>query len=472
MAKRLVFCFDGTWNELSADEPTNVAKLAQMVRPTDRKGNAQIVYYDEGLGTNTTTARRLVEGATGTGLMLNLREAYRFLIFNYEPGDALFAFGFSRGAFTARSFVGLVRHAGILDIISANQIERAIEIYRHAPAGQTGKESDDALSFRLTNCRDVCVSEEDRRYRMQQDPSGGHENAPLIDIQYVGVWDTVAALGIPAFIPGAKAINGKYRFHDAKLTSKIKAARHAVAIDEHRRTFKPTLFDRQRLNELNTLAQAEREDPFKEWEVPYQERWFPGVHGTVGGMTLDRGLSDGALAWVLAGAKRQGLDLRDDEDAKTFQIAPNSFGPLSDNAKKQTGDGWITRLKKRITFHREGPSDLDEVSLPTLQRWAAPANVLPEGRNYRPETMSRVARAIEDWIATHAAESKSEHVVRKGDTLYAIAQRFLGDGNRYPEIFEANRDRIDDPAHIMPGMTLRVVDETSGSGTAPADSPD
>ena len=112
--KRLVFCFDGTWNRLAADCPTNVVLVAEMTKPIASNGIPQIVYYDEGIG--TARDERFRGGAFGKGMMDNIREAYRFLLFNYEPGDHIFAFGFSRGAFTARSFVGFIRHAGILDV--------------------------------------------------------------------------------------------------------------------------------------------------------------------------------------------------------------------------------------------------------------------------------------------------------------------------------------------------------------------
>ena len=157
--KKLVFCFDGTWNQLSADVPTNVAWLAQMIRPRTRDGTAQVVYYDEGIGTQANAIRRLTDGAFGWGMLANIREAYRFLIFNYEPGDQIYAFGFSRGAYTARSFLGFIRHAGILDVASASKIDKAIEIYRDAPAGRTGKESALAMRFRAKFCKGMCVSE-------------------------------------------------------------------------------------------------------------------------------------------------------------------------------------------------------------------------------------------------------------------------------------------------------------------------
>lgn len=471
MAKRLVFCFDGTWNRLSADVPTNVASIAQMVKPVARDGTPQIVYYDEGIGANTWLGRRIYEGATGKGMVRKLREAYRFLIFNYEPGDEIFAFGFSRGAFTARSFIGFIRHAGILDVISANKIDKAVEIYKTAPVGKTGKESGQLLRFRFHNCKGVCVSEEDAEFRRRVDPAFDPQRTPILDIRYLGVWDTVRALGLPDFVPGSRWINAKYGFHDAVLTSKIKAARHAVALDEERPTFRATLFGRERVAELAALANKDRPSPYPDWEQPYQEKWFPGTHGAVGGGGAHRGLSDGALLWVLNGARRAGLELRNDNDARTFLIAPNSLDFVHNQAARTIWErgvfGWLRKLPYSP---RKGPTDIDELALATFQRWFAASGTISGGQPYRPGALRALAEAIGQWPFANQPELKSEHIVQPGDTLSKLARRYLGNAKRHPEIYLANRDRIDDPDFILPGTRLRIAvpeDADAASGTAP-----
>lgn len=160
--KRLVFCFDGSWNRLDADCPTNVVLIAESVRPTARNGTPQIVYYDEGVGTGKLDKIR--GGVFGTGLLTNLREAYRFLIFNYEPGDEIFIFGFSRGAYTARSFAGFIRHVGILDINTASKIDKALGLYK-AALKKDGDDHPDTMKFRADYSTKVCVSEHDRQWR-------------------------------------------------------------------------------------------------------------------------------------------------------------------------------------------------------------------------------------------------------------------------------------------------------------------
>lgn len=470
--KRLVFCFDGTWNRLSSDTPTNVVKLAQMVMPTAPDGTPQIVYYDEGIGTDSWF-NRWSGGILGKGMLGNIRKAYRFLIFNYAPGDEIFAFGFSRGAYTARSFIGFVRHAGILDAAYANQIDKTITIYRNAPVGVIGEESREAIAFRFRNCTGICVSEEDRMARselygaLSEDVRQKHRDPAdtgLIDIRYVGVWDTVRALGIPEFVPGAKWLNAKYEFHDAVLTSKIKAARHAVAIDEPRLAFRPTLFGDDKIADLNARATAHLEKRPEPWKLPYQEQWFPGVHGAVGGGGARRGLSDIALSWILKGAREAGLAVRVDPSEPIYSLAADPFDDLQNSATRGWTQKrplvWLARL-----FHspRSGPKRLADLHLTTLQRWFGQPSRLPERCEYRPATLKKARADIESWAyqppwppLPEGCAGWEEHVVVGKDTLGSIARQHLGDAKRWREIWDVNRDRILDPDDIATGMILRV----------------
>ena len=111
--KNIVLCFDGTWNTADAAYPTNVVKTAQLILPDDSTGADQVVFYDAGVGSMQvafgSSINNFLGGAFGVGLMENIEDAYRFLTFNYTPGDKIFIFGFSRGAYSARSFGGLIR---------------------------------------------------------------------------------------------------------------------------------------------------------------------------------------------------------------------------------------------------------------------------------------------------------------------------------------------------------------------------
>ncbi|MFN3227868.1 MAG: DUF2235 domain-containing protein, partial [Hyphomicrobiales bacterium] len=243
--KRLVFCFDGTWNRLDAAHPTNVVLTAQSVAPLDRDGTTQAVFYDEGVGTGRFETLR--GGAFGRGLVRNLEDGYRFLVFNYEPGDEIYVFGFSRGAYTARSFVGLLATVGVLIRHEAKDIGTSIEAYKQLDRQRVSPGY--AEQLRAERSPLVVVNEEDRAWRIQ---NGYAEAAslPLLNIAYLGVWDTVGSLGIPSSLTFSPLFNKRHRFHDTSLSAMVARARHAVAIDERRTTFEPTLWDN--IDDLNS----------------------------------------------------------------------------------------------------------------------------------------------------------------------------------------------------------------------------
>jgi nucleoid-associated protein YgaU len=421
------------------------------------------VYYDEGIGTDKTGLRKIGDGMFGRGMLRILRNAYRFLIFNYEPGDEIFAFGFSRGAYTARSFVGFIRHAGILDIASATRIDEAIEIYRTAPAGIAGLESPAGMEFRSKYSCGICVSAADRDYRAKHVPGFDPATASLLSIRYLGVWDTVRALGVPEFLPGSVWFNRKYGFHNAVLTSKIKAARHAVALDELRPTFRATLFGQSKVAELNARTMRKGQPAMPDWLLPYQEQWFPGVHGAVGGGGARRGLSDGALEWVLAGARQAKLDLRDGRDNVAYGLCPDPTDDLQNDPRQPWYKrGWPGALLRLTWSPRPGPGALAELALPTLRRWHAAPAKLAERSIYRPRALAAIADKVADWAYREppqwksAAQPLEEYTVQYGDTLSKLAKQQLGEAKRWPELFELNRDRIDNPDQLSIGAKLRL----------------
>lgn len=109
--KHIVICADGTWQSPESDTATHVLRLAESVAPVSASGVPQVVYYDWGVGSD---GDRLSGGITGKGIDKNIQDCYRFVVHNYAPGDALYLFGFSRGAYTVRSLAGLIRNCGIL----------------------------------------------------------------------------------------------------------------------------------------------------------------------------------------------------------------------------------------------------------------------------------------------------------------------------------------------------------------------
>jgi uncharacterized protein (DUF2235 family) len=472
--KRLIFCFDGTWNNLDSGHVTNVGTTAQSIAPQSKDEMAQIVYYDEGVGNARRNANFIVKniekfsgGLLGHGLLANLAEAYKFLIFNYQPGDQIFVFGFSRGAFSARSFTGLLHACGVLRRSHVERITEAIDNYRKLNPSILS----DALklrTFRWNYGKNSCVDPEEDAWRCEAFPddySAGE--SPLLQIEYLGVWDTVGSLGIPSHWDLSKLVNHKYRFHDCRLSTFIKYARHAVAIDERRKNFAPTIWDN--LDEVNKQAGFCSTDP----DAPYQEVWFPGTHGSVGGGGSIRGLSDEALNWILRGAKDHGITLDTEDASEIFRIKPNFRAQLDnvDPEKKPTIMGRAMALLPK-SDRLPGPKGLHQVSISARYRWAAKAKYLPEKVQYRPNTLNSVAGLLDDWAAqelgnvetkaiTSAPELKSEsvvdeeyHVVVRGDTLSKIACDHYGDTVYYRPLFRINRPLLSNPDEISTGQEI------------------
>ena len=216
--KRIFVCADGTWNRPEEDHEkdvaTNVLRLARGIAPRDDDGNAQVVFYDWGLGSYHAN---ISGGGLGEGINKNIMDDYRFIVQNYDPGDEIYLFGFSRGAYTVRSLCGFINNCGILRRKHANRIEQAFALYKD----------------RDNHPRDDRSSKFRSRYAT--------EDAPRI--RFVGVWDTVGALGVPIHVLGF--LNEKHVFHDNKIGPNIDIARHALAVDERRDDFEPTIWKRR-----------------------------------------------------------------------------------------------------------------------------------------------------------------------------------------------------------------------------------
>jgi uncharacterized protein (DUF2235 family) len=182
--KRLVFCFDGTSNRLIVENPTNVVLTAESVLPlADDQKTAQLIFYDEGVG--TTKGEKAAGILLGKGLDKKLADAYRFLIFNYTPGDEIYIFGFSRGAYTARSFAGLLANSSIPNRRHADQVDKAIEHYRAHT--DTPEFEEYMMEFRREYCWDVCVSDKVRGGRQKtRDTHGGRHGSSVSLISACG----------------------------------------------------------------------------------------------------------------------------------------------------------------------------------------------------------------------------------------------------------------------------------------------
>ncbi len=460
--KRIVFCFDGTWNALNADTPTNVVLAAASVLRQTPNDVTQIIHYDEGVGTGRL--EKLTGGLLGAGLVSNVREAYRFLIFNYDPGDEIFVFGFSRGAFSARTFIGFVRHVGPLRRLHAARIDEALELYRKRLKGAEGS-GKEMRRFRASYASNVCIGAEDDAWRCTNVPGYVSGSAPPLTIRYLGIWDTVSALGVPSLIPLSAFFNRMHAFHDASVTDFVEAARHAAAVDERRALFPPVLAGD--LVALNAAKGFAPDDP----NAPYQEKWFPGTHGSVGGGGDIRGLSDGALAWVVKGAKLAGLRLDTEAGSRIHGFAPDPLAPLVNVREPKSS---LTQL---IHVDRAGPADAWQVSASAVRRWNAAPDSLYTKQPYRPSALAKVAKALSVLPVAQYSPGDSGnriHKVISGDTLSKLAKSYLGDPGKWRSIFEANRDLLDDPDEIFVGQEIRIPEKAAEmrepiEATPPAD---
>ena len=279
MPRRLIVCSDGTWKTAETKSPTNVVKMARALVPLAAGNVPQIVFYDPGVGTGTVLDR-FTGGAFGRGLSDNVKDAYRFLVHNYSAGDQVFFFGFSRGAYTVRSCVGLMRKCGLLQKPHADRLEAAYQLYRKR---DDTPDTPEAIQFRRQFSREI-------------------------DVDFLGVWDTVGQLGIP--LAGLRWLTRQdEQFHNVGLSRRVKRAFHAIAIDEKRRPFRPTLWE--------TTPESTQH---------VEQVWFAGVHSNVGGGYDDAGLSDVAFLWMKQHAEHAGLVF--DEGYIRSTIRPKKCGTL------------------------------------------------------------------------------------------------------------------------------------------------
>jgi uncharacterized protein (DUF2235 family) len=305
MPKKLVVCCDGTWNTAGQQRngkpcSTNVDRIRNLIPAVDSDGVPQRVYYKEGVGTKPWEMLR--GGAFGYGLSQNVVDAYEFLVEQYEPGDQVFLFGFSRGAFTARSLGGLVRKSGILRPAERGRVKEAFQLYR------------------------------DQQKPTDPGPTGfrAKYSQPEFRIRYIGVWDTVGALGIPILGPRWvkpiwQQVNKRWSFHDTKLGTHVDGAFQALAIDEQRSVFEPTLWHQQPDAVGQVLEQA----------------WFAGHHCAVGGGLTDPALPDIALLWMAERAVKFGLEL-----------APGALDRLQPDPMAGFGDSRSGIYKLTRPLHR------------------------------------------------------------------------------------------------------------------------
>jgi uncharacterized protein (DUF2235 family) len=344
---RLILCFDGSWNNLESS--TNVLRLFRSLATVETACPAQLAFYDEGVGTDRRN--RFLGGFAGAGLDENVLEGYCWLVNNYKPGhlqedardhiegeltdaerserfslgDLIFLVGFSRGAYTARSLASLINRVGLVDRTKvagwrqgepvtpeSDLVSAAWKLYRDGKDDGSGPQryQESEKNFREANCHNVKIA-------------------------CVAVWDTVGAMGIPRTAgPLFQRSRDRYAFHDTRLGRVVEHGYHALAIDEHRPDFAPTLW--------------QHDDHEVQWARDVEQRWFPGSHANVGGGYDDDLLCEAPLFWMADKLAALGLVFRRDrEDPPTYKAeAPPEFKP--------SGNDYLSPLRDSYTVFAGG----------------------------------------------------------------------------------------------------------------------
>lgn len=283
MHKNIVVFSDGTGQEGGKGYNTNVYKLYNMVE--DRTEN-QTAFYDRGLGTGW---RRFTGNVAGMGISQNIYECYKFIFDNYMAGDDIFLFGFSRGATTVRSLSAFIHLFGILPKSRPELIKQAYKIYK--------------------------ISDSEKRKQYAKEFVARHHNQ-WTKVKFLGVWDTVDALGLPlkkinTFIDWMPTF--RHKFHNLTLSESVEHARQALAIDDERLIFHPKIWDKK-IKDYQTMKQV----------------WFCGMHTDVGGGYKEQGLSDIALLWMIEEAKKASLRIFPEHKVN---INPDPNGFMHDSRK-------------------------------------------------------------------------------------------------------------------------------------------
>lgn len=354
--KRIAIFLDGTWNTLNNN--TNVWRLRSLTAETAD----QRVYYSQGVGTRRGESAR--GGVTGWGIDDEIIQAYTWLIQNFDDGDEIFIFGFSRGAYTARSLSGLICKCGVLRLGAPLSIEQLYARYRiyDAPTIRSllGKPLPDGVSL------------EERWLTTYSQPT---------KVKFIGVWDTVGSLGLPVWSMAAKI--RKYRFLDTHLRLDNEHAFHALALDEHRKNFEPTFWTRTDRVGIEGAAPRQIDK--------VEQRWFIGAHANVGGGYASDPLAQRPLKWLMDKAAGLGLVFRNQVSLDVSQVAP----PVTDSYRDFA---WgLYRFVSRPFFRPVGlPPDKgtqattsrinETVDGSVFDRWRA-------DRTYRPENLTSWAKA-------------------------------------------------------------------------------
>lgn len=332
MPKRIVLLSDGTGNAASKVWKSNVWRIFESL---DLRGSEQIAFYDDGVGTSSFKPLAILGGAFGWGLKRNVLDIYKFLCANYQPGDKVFAFGFSRGAFTIRVVIGLILNQGLVKGATD------AELYANAKMAYRAYRAERFHTFLglekpFRKMRDAFLYLFGNRYNK-------NDNTPVDSIEFMGVWDTVAAYGLPVdeMARGVSQYIWPLELPNRDFNLKIQRACHALSLDDERTTFHPVLW-----NEDGVPA------------AQLQQVWFSGVHSNVGGGYPDDSLAYIPLFWIMKEAQARGLEF------KTVPNKPTNPDPdMMANAEwHRDKDGRLYDSRNGLGgYYRYGPRKIEDL---------------------------------------------------------------------------------------------------------------
>jgi uncharacterized protein (DUF2235 family) len=378
--RNLALFLDGTWNTLN--DNTNVWRLKSLYSVDA----SQLCYYSQGVG--TTRGETWSGGMFGYGLDAEVIQAYEWLIEHYQQDDRIFVFGFSRGAFTARSLCGFVSKCGLLKAGAPISLNQLYARYRNGSTAETIR--------KLKQLPEEQLSLEDKWLRRYSVP---------IPIYFQGVWDTVGALGVP-FGNLPRVSRSQFAFLETDLRINYDFAYHALAIDEHRKAFAPSLWSK------TTLKNAQTYPPRPLSNV--EQRWFVGAHADVGGGYENGLLAQIPLRWLKQKAESHGLSFKDTVNIDGDEI----HARLHDSFAEMAGGLYRACCLWRPYYREIGAPavEKDGATVTTINE-TIDASVFDRWRNnlgYRPPNLAA-------WADAHHVEISSlPHSVRADDPTVVV----------------------------------------------------
>ncbi|MYN67736.1 MAG: DUF2235 domain-containing protein [Acidobacteria bacterium] len=414
--KKIVLFADGTGNSSASPQKTNVWRAYQALDRTPDSN--QVAFYDNGVGTSSFTPFAILGLAFGWGVARNVKQIYGFLCRTYDPGDAIYAFGFSRGAFTIRMVVALIANQGIIDrtrVSDENDLDRLIAAAYHRFRRENFTPS--FLSFFLRPVRDWFLHVCHGFRGLPPYNKSLNIMCPSL-VKFVGVWDTVDAYGLPIdeLTRAWDMVVWPLTAKDRNLSNRVEHARHALSLDEQRESFEPMLW-----NEHNHCRGT------KVTDARLAQAWFPGVHANVGGGYPDDALALVPLMWIVDESTHHGLQyLTHEYNSLRNQAA--TYAPAHDS---RSGDG---------AFYRYAPRNIEQLnddSKPGLANWIkAYVNALST-----PLRVTPIADVHDNSVK-----------ITKPLIHHTVFDRILRDGNAYAPInIPADYDVLTDAGNIVEG---------------------